>query len=88
MRNVYVVTHVQSLHHVEKRVGGWYDTSLTELGNVQAGKTGRFLGSAIGSENAELFSSDLRRAAETAEIIGRSIVSRARRSGWTRGLGR
>ena len=74
MRNVYVVTHAQSLHHVEKRVGGWYDTSLTELGNVQAGKTGRFLGSAIGSENAELFSSDLRRAAETAEIIGRSIV--------------
>jgi probable phosphoglycerate mutase len=73
MRNVYVVAHAQSLHHVEGRVGGWYDTPLTDLGRVQAEKTGRFLRSAIGSKDNELFSSDLKRAAETAEIIGRHL---------------
>ena len=70
MRNVYVVTHAQSLHHVERRVGGWYDTSLTDLGRTQAEKTGCFLKSAIDSSDVQLFSSDLKRAAETAEIIG------------------
>ncbi len=73
MRNVYVVTHAQSLHHIEKRVGGWYDTSLTDLGREQAEKTGRFLRSAIDSADVQLFSSDLKRAAETAEIIGKHI---------------
>jgi len=73
MRNVYVVAHAQSLHHVERRVGGWYDTSLTDLGRTQAEKTGRFLESAIDSADAKLFSSDLKRAAETAEIIGRRL---------------
>jgi len=72
MSNVFVVTHAQSLHHVERRVGGWYDTSLTDLGRTQAEKTGRFLESAIDSD-AQIFSSDLRRAAETAEIIGRHL---------------
>ncbi|UCD45934.1 MAG: histidine phosphatase family protein [Candidatus Bathyarchaeota archaeon] len=73
MRNVYVVTHAQSLHHVEERVGGWYDTSLTDLGREQAEKTGRFLRSAVDSTDVRLFSSDLKRAAETAEIIGRHL---------------
>jgi len=73
MRNVYVVTHAQSLHHIEKRVGGWYDTSLTDLGREQAEKTGRFLKSAIGLTDVRLFSSDLKRAAETAEIIGEHL---------------
>ncbi len=73
MRNVYVVTHAQSLHHIERRVGGWYDTSLTDLGREQAEKTGQFLKSAIDSTDVQLFSSDLKRAAETAEIIGRCL---------------
>ena len=73
MRNVYVVTHAQSLHHIERRVGGWYDTSLTDLGREQAEKTGRFLKSAIDSTDVQLFSSDLKRAAETAEIIGKHL---------------
>ena len=79
MRNVYVITHAQSLHHVERRVDGWYDTSLTDLGRTQSEKTGRFLKSAIGSTDAQLFSSDLKRAGETAEIIGRNL------SRWTQG---
>jgi len=73
MRNVFVVTHSQSLHHVERKVGGWYDTSLTDLGREQAEKTGRFLESTIDSTDIQIFSSDLRRAAETAEIIGKQL---------------
>ena len=73
MRNVFVVTHSQSLHHIERKVGGWYDTSLTDLGREQAEKTGRFLESTIDSTDIQIFSSDLRRAAETAEIIGKQL---------------
>ncbi len=72
MKHVYVVSHAQSLHHVERRVGGWYDTGLTELGRVQAEKTGRFLASEINA-GALVYSSDLKRAAETAEIIARHL---------------
>jgi 2,3-bisphosphoglycerate-dependent phosphoglycerate mutase len=72
MRNVYVVAHAQSQHHIEKRVGGWYDTPLTALGSEQAHRVGRLLAEATG-EDALLFSSDLRRAAETAEIIGSHV---------------
>lgn len=69
MRNIYVVAHAQSVHHVEKLGGGWYDTSLTDLGRVQAEKTGKYLRSIIRGE-VSIYSSDLKRAAETAEIIG------------------
>lgn len=68
MRNIYVVAHAQSMHHVEKKSGGWYDTSLSELGMTQAEKAGRYLKSIIESE-VRIVSSDLKRAAETAEII-------------------
>jgi len=73
MKNVYVVPHAQSLHHITKKVGGWYDTSLTDLGRTQAEKIGQFLKSTIDTTNVQLFSSDLKRAAETAEIIGKHL---------------
>ena len=69
MRNVYAVAHAQSVHHIERRVGGWYDTPLTALGEEQAHRVGGLLSEAVGP-GAQLFSSDLRRAAETADIIG------------------
>jgi len=72
MRCVYVVSHAQSLHHVEKRVGGWYDTGLTEIGRSQAMKTAEFLVSEIKGDIV-VYSSDLRRAFETAEIIASQL---------------
>lgn len=68
MRNVYVVAHAQSMHHVEKLGGGWYDTSLSDLGRTQAEKTGHYLKSII-DPGVKIISSDLKRASETAEII-------------------
>lgn len=73
IQNIYVVTHGQSLHHLENRVGGWYDTGLTELGRMQAELTTSKLFSVMAEPPSLLVSSDLRRAAETAEIIGKSI---------------
>lgn len=71
MKELFVVTHTQSVHHVENRVGGWYDTGLTELGQRQAVATAERLLSLIGHRDIELFSSDLQRAAQTADAIGK-----------------
>jgi probable phosphoglycerate mutase len=76
MRNIYVVTHAESIHHIEKKVGGWYDTSLTEHGKTQAERTAIYLRSAINSRNVNAFSSDLKRASETAEIICKHLKTR------------
>ena len=75
MQNVYVVTHAQSVHHIEDLGGGWYDTSLTEKGVEQAGKLAEFLYSKIGISCIPVYSSDLKRAFETAEIIAQPFNS-------------
>ena len=75
MQNIYVVTHAQSLHHIQDLGGGWYDTSLTEKGIEQAGKLAEFLYGEIGVPEIPVYSSDLKRAFETAEIIARPFSS-------------
>ncbi|MBC2773387.1 histidine phosphatase family protein [Rhizobium sp. AQ_MP] len=73
MCTLYVVTHPQSVHHVEGRVGGWYDTPLTDLGNRQALTIAARLGELTAGRAATLTSSDLLRCRETAGIIGRHL---------------
>ena len=75
MKNIYVVTHAQSLHHVQNLTGGWYDTSLTKKGIEQAGKLAEFFYREIDIPNIPIYSSDLKRAFETAEIIARPFNS-------------
>jgi hypothetical protein len=29
VRRIYVITHPEATHHVENRVGGWYDSDLS-----------------------------------------------------------
>lgn len=70
MQQIYVVTHAESVHHLEGKVGGWYDTGLTDLGRLQAQAIATRLEGLGLSETAFLVSSDLRRASETADIIG------------------
>lgn len=69
MKNIYVVAHTESVHHVESKVGGWYDTGLTEVGRKQAGRVANGLREWIESESPVITSSDLLRAKETAEIV-------------------
>jgi probable phosphoglycerate mutase len=69
MKNIYVVTHTESIHHIQRLAGGWYDTSLTEDGRGQARKIATALYSEIGEQSISIYSSDLRRCAETASIF-------------------
>jgi probable phosphoglycerate mutase len=70
VKHLYVVTHPQSQHHTEGRVGGWYDRGLTELGQRQASAIGERIRELIPVDApVELHSSDLLRTAQTAEAI-------------------
>ncbi|MER7349725.1 histidine phosphatase family protein [Streptomyces aurantiacus] len=71
MRTLHVVTHPEATHHVEKVVGGWHDSDLTPAGRDAAAAIARALRAGIpGGADVELISSDLRRAARTAEAVG------------------
>ncbi|WP_020667536.1 histidine phosphatase family protein [Amycolatopsis nigrescens] len=71
MRNIYVVTHPEATHHVDRLVGGWYDSELTLAGTRAAAAIAGSLRARVpeGAE-VELFSSDLRRTSQTAEAVG------------------
>jgi probable phosphoglycerate mutase len=73
MKTLYVVTHPQSIHHVEGKVGGWYDTGLTDLGHRQASAIAARLAELCAGQASGLISSDLLRCSQTADIIGRQL---------------
>jgi probable phosphoglycerate mutase len=75
MKNVYVVTHTEATHHVQGLLGGWYDTSLTENGRSQARKIALALCNEIGEQNIPIYSSDLKRCAETADAFAEVFSS-------------
>jgi probable phosphoglycerate mutase len=71
MRNIYVVTHPEATHHVEGVVGGWHDSQLTPAGARAAATIAEALRSRIPEDaHVEVFSSDLRRALQTAGVVG------------------
>ncbi|OMF18521.1 hypothetical protein BK133_30460 [Paenibacillus sp. FSL H8-0548] len=73
MRSIILIQHCQSEHHINNMSGGWTDTPLTVLGNKQAERIGRKLKDSIDTDNYVIFSSDLMRAKETAEIVGKYL---------------
>jgi len=74
LKTLYVVTHPQSQHHVDGRVGGWYDSELTDLGRSQAASIAQSLRERIPADApAELYASDLMRAYQTAEAIAHHL---------------
>jgi probable phosphoglycerate mutase len=74
MRNLYVVTHAESQHHVDKLVGGWYDSELTARGRAQAVQIADRMRHLIpAGEAVDLHSSDLKRAVQTAEPISKVL---------------
>ena len=72
---VFLVNHCQSAHTVEKKIGGWYDTSLTGLGIRHAKAVADRLRCSLAQaeRRPQLFSSDLLRAQETAEYVALAI---------------
>ncbi|HEY2482709.1 MAG TPA: histidine phosphatase family protein [Caulobacteraceae bacterium] len=68
-RDIYVITHAQSEHHVQGVVGGWHDTELTALGRRQADAIAARIADLVGDAPVEIYASDLKRAVQTAEPI-------------------
>lgn len=68
MRDIYVVTHTESQHHVDRLVGGWYDSELTERGRRQAEAVAHRLAEFVEGV-PHILSSDLARTRQTAEPI-------------------
>ncbi|TDD13017.1 histidine phosphatase family protein [Nonomuraea diastatica] len=71
MRTIYVVTHPEATHHIERVVGGWHDSQLTPAGLSAAAAIAQALRAQIpDGAKVELFSSDLQRTRQTAEKVG------------------
>lgn len=73
MKNIITVQHTQSVHHTNGMVGSWTDWDLTELGKAQADHIGRKLKDELKDKNVVMYSSDLKRARQTAEEIAKYL---------------
>lgn len=70
MKNIITIQHTQSIHHANGMIGGHGDWNLTELGIEQAKRNGENLSKEIDGSKYIMYSSDLLRAKQTAEIVG------------------
>ena len=69
MKSIFTVQHTQSEHHTNGMVGSWTDWNLTELGKQQAERIAIKLKQELDGKNVVLYTSDLKRARQTAESI-------------------
>lgn len=73
MKSIITVQHTQSVHHTNGMVGSWTDWDLTELGRTQADNIGKKLQEELAGKNVVLYSSDLKRANQTADPIAKYL---------------
>lgn len=69
MKTIITIQHTQSVHHTNGMVGSWTDWELSELGLKQADNIGKRLKEELAGKKLVMYSSDLLRAKQTAEII-------------------
>lgn len=87
MRNVYVVTHTESQHHLDGVVGRWHDSDLSPRGEEQAARVAQAVLALIPDGAARaVYTSDLRRAVQTATPVAAALASIFRDLGRRRGL--
>lgn len=70
MKTVITIQHTQSVHHTNGMVGSWTDWDLSEYGKKQAENIGRKLSGEFKDRKFVMYSSDLKRAAQTADTVG------------------
>jgi len=75
MRSIAVVVHAEAVHHIERVIGGWHDSQLTERGERQAHRAALALARSFSAPHVPVVTSDLRRARQTAEIIAGTLAS-------------
>ncbi|WP_297695855.1 histidine phosphatase family protein [uncultured Eudoraea sp.] len=70
MKRICLITHCEATHSVDGRVGGWFDSELTEEGKRQASQlTNKIVELGFDIQTLKVYSSDLKRAAQTAQIL-------------------
>ncbi len=69
MRELFLIRHGESEHHLSGMAGGWTDYPLTSVGRRQAQLAGERLSFLLGSRTVSLYTSDLARALDTAKHI-------------------
>ena len=73
MKKIYTVQHTQSVHHTNGMVGSWTDWELTELGKHQADRIAVKLKQELDGKDVVLYTSDLKRAKQTADRISEQL---------------
>lgn len=74
MDSIFLVTHYEATHSIQKRVGGWYNSTLTSKGKEQASKLANFIQNKFEIEQIQsIYTSDLNRAYQTADIISKDL---------------
>ena len=73
MKTIITIQHTQSIHHTNGMVGSWTDWDLSELGVQQAWKIGENFKKELAGKKFKMYSSDLKRAKQTADIVGECL---------------
>ena len=73
MKTIITIQHTQSMHHTNGMVGSWTDWELSELGVEQANRIGERLKAELSEKKFVMYSSDLLRAKQTADIVGQYL---------------
>ena len=73
MKNIITVQHTQSVHHTNGMVGSWTDWDLTECGKSQADNIGMNIKEELADKKVIMYSSDLKRAKQTADEIAKYL---------------
>ena len=73
MKTIITIQHTQSVHHTNGMVGSWTDWELSELGVGQANRIGERLKTELSETEFVMYSSDLLRAKQTADIVGQYL---------------
>ncbi len=73
MKTIITIQHTQSIHHTNGMVGSWTDWPLSDLGLQQANKIGEKLKKELSDKKFVMYTSDLLRAKQTAEIVGNHL---------------
>jgi probable phosphoglycerate mutase len=68
-----LVRHAQAEHHIRSITGGWSDTALTNEGHKQSVLLAMRLAETLDGSQIHLGTSSLKRAIQTAEIIGEAL---------------
>lgn len=72
-KTIILVQHTESQHHVNGMIGAWGNWELTEAGMAQAYEIGKTLLKEGCGRDFVMYVSDLKRAAQTAEGINRTL---------------